>query len=174
MICVKLVCWCLPKCSVCVYIYILNELLVHNIDADVEIDNLPMEIDDTQSPKTFFEHELYLGKTMKVQFSKRPFAQPFGVYFRLKDVKYIEREGYTFEEVCVKKAPTKGEHEYCAKSLGTLIGFAISKLGIGVIYCVCTRPFLARAGIGATATCVVCYPSTIVRDRFALTMLCNL
>ncbi|WJX73448.1 hypothetical protein P8452_57229 [Trifolium repens] len=96
----------------------------------VEIDDLPMEIDDTQYPKTFFyEHELYPGKTMNVQFSKRPYAQPYGVYFYMRDIKDVEKEGYTFDEVCVKKGPTKGEQKFCAKSLGTLIGFAISKLG---------------------------------------------
>jgi len=89
-----------------------------------------MEVDDTQYPKTFFyEHELYPGKPMKVQFSKRPFAQPYGVYTWMREIKDIEKEGYTFNEVCVKKAPADGEQKFCAKSLGTLIGFAISKLG---------------------------------------------
>lgn len=96
----------------------------------VDIDNLPMEIDDTQYPKTFFyEHDLYPGKRMNVQFSKRPFAQPYGVYTWMREIKDIDKEGYTFDEVCVKKGAAKGEHKYCAKSLGTLIGFAISKLG---------------------------------------------
>ncbi|WJX73449.1 hypothetical protein P8452_57230 [Trifolium repens] len=75
----------------------------------VEIDDLPME------------------------FSKRPFAQPYGVYTKIKnqlrEIKDIEKEGYTFNEVCVQKEAAKGEQKFCAKSLGTLIGFAISKLG---------------------------------------------
>lgn len=98
--------------------------------ADAEINDHPMEIDDTQYPTAFFfEHDLYPGKSMNVHFSKRPFAQPYGVYFYLKDAKNVEIQGYTYEEVCIKKGPSKGEHKYCAKSLGTLIGFAISKLG---------------------------------------------
>ncbi|CAJ2659952.1 unnamed protein product [Trifolium pratense] len=96
----------------------------------VEIDDLPMEVDDTQYPRTFFyEQELYPGNTMNVQFSKRPFAQPYGVYTWMREIKDIEKEGYTFNEVCVKKEAAKGEQKFCAKSLGTLIGFAISKLG---------------------------------------------
>lgn len=89
-----------------------------------------MEVDDTQYPRTFFyEHDLYPGKTMKVQFSKRPFAQPYGVYAYMREIKDTNKEGYTFNEVCVQKAAAKGENKYCAKSLGTLMGFAISKLG---------------------------------------------
>ncbi|AES66786.2 putative BURP domain-containing protein [Medicago truncatula] len=107
----------------------LRELLKPGPEG-VEIDDLPMEVDDTQYPKTFFyEHELYPGKTMKVQFSKRPFAQPYGVYTWMREIKDIEKEGYTFNEVCVKKAAAEGEQKFCAKSLGTLIGFSISKLG---------------------------------------------
>lgn len=86
-----------------------------------------MDIDDTQYPMTFFyEHEFYPGKTMKVQFSKNPFAQPYGILFYLGD---IVKERYTFNDVCVKSGPITGEQKFCAKSLATLIGFAISKLG---------------------------------------------
>jgi len=99
-------------------------------ETGAEIDDLPMEIDDTQYPTNFFyEHELYPGKTMNVQFSKRPLTQPYGVLFWMHEIKDIEKEGYTIDDVCVKNKPKKVEQKFCAKSLGPLIGFAISKLG---------------------------------------------
>ena len=66
---------------------------------------------------------------MNMQFSKRPLAQPYGVYYWMHDIKDLEKEGYTIDEMCVKNKPKKVEQKFCAKSLGTLIGFAISKLG---------------------------------------------
>ncbi|KAG4971871.1 hypothetical protein AAZX31_13G267000 [Glycine max] len=109
----------------------LRELLKHGREG-VEIDNLPMQIDDTQYPKTFFyEQDLHPGKTMNVQFSKSPFTQPFTILTWLKGLKIkdIDKEGYTFDELCIKTKPNGAEHKFCAKSLETLIGFAISKLG---------------------------------------------
>ena len=76
-------------------------------DVDAEIDNLPMKIDDTQYPRTFFfEHDLYPGKTMNLKFSKRPYAQPYGVYSWTSEVKDIEKEGFTYEEVCIRTPPS--------------------------------------------------------------------
>ncbi|TKY48739.1 Embryonic abundant protein USP92 [Spatholobus suberectus] len=107
----------------------LRELLKPG-PADEEINDLPMKIDDTQYPKTFFlPRDLYPGKTMNVEFSKIPLAQPYGVWAYSPKIKDIEKEGYTYNDVCVDAAPAKGEVKYCAKSLGTLIGFSISKLG---------------------------------------------
>ncbi|CAL0314604.1 unnamed protein product [Lupinus luteus] len=107
----------------------LTELLNPNI-ADTEVNELPMKISNTQYSKTFFfKHDLYPGKTINMQFSKSPFQQPFGVHAWLKQVKNVDKEGYTFEELCIKKDAIKGEDKYCAKSLKTLVGFAISKLG---------------------------------------------
>ncbi|CAK8535202.1 unnamed protein product [Lathyrus sativus] len=100
---------------------------VKHVPQGNEIDDLPMEIDDTQYPMTFFyEHELYPGNTMNVQFRKNPFAQPYGFLFYMGDNK---KERYTFNDVCVKSEPIKGEQKFCAKSLKSLIGFTISKLG---------------------------------------------
>ncbi|MED6162016.1 hypothetical protein PIB30_066381 [Stylosanthes scabra] len=88
-----------------------------------------MKEDDTQYPKTFFfEHELFPGKKMNMKFSKIPFAQPYGVYTWKKQVKNLEKESFTFEDACLA-GPGKGEDKFCAKSLPTLIGFAVSKLG---------------------------------------------
>ena len=98
--------------------------------ASVEIDDHPMQIEETQYPKTFFyKEDLHPGKTMKVQFSKPPFQQPWGVGTWLKEIKDTTKEGYSFEELCIKKEAIEGEEKFCAKSLGTVIGFAISKLG---------------------------------------------
>ncbi|XP_057748017.1 unknown seed protein USP-like [Arachis stenosperma] len=107
----------------------LMELLKPGTE-DANMNNLPMKIDDTQYPKNFFfEHELYPGKTMNLQFSKIPYAQPYGVWFYLRIHKDIEKEGYTYEEVCILSPAGHGEERYCAKSLATLIGFSVSKLG---------------------------------------------
>ena len=97
------------------------------IIAGVEIDDHPMQIEETQYPKTFFyKEDLHPGKTMKVQFSKPPFQQPWGVGTWLKEIKDTTKEGYSFEELCIKKEAIEGEEKFCAKSLGTVIGFAIS------------------------------------------------
>jgi len=66
---------------------------------------------------------------MNIQFNKGLFKQPVTLLSWLKKVKDIDKEGYTFDELCIKREPIEGEHKFCAKSLGTLIGFAISKLG---------------------------------------------
>lgn len=97
----------------------------------VEMDDLPMEtIDDTFNPKTFFfEQDLNIGKTMNVQFSKQPFAQPYAILYSLSEIKDMDKEGYTSDELCAKNKAHKGEHKYCAKSLRTLMCFAISQLG---------------------------------------------
>jgi len=92
-----------------------------------------MELDKKQYPKDlFFQNELYPGKTMNLQFDKSLFAQPVGVimYYNGNDVnKNTDKEGYNVDEVCVKMKATRGELKHCAKSLGSLIEFAISKLG---------------------------------------------
>ncbi|CAJ1956870.1 unnamed protein product [Sphenostylis stenocarpa] len=104
--------------------------LVKPSPSDAEIHDHPTEIDGTQYPKTFFyEEDLYPGKIMKVQFSKGLFKQPATLIAWLKKVKDIDKEGYTFDELCIKREPVEGEHKFCAKSLRTLIGFAISKMG---------------------------------------------
>ncbi|XP_015943734.1 unknown seed protein USP [Arachis duranensis] len=106
----------------------LKELLKPGAQ-DSEINDVPMKVDDTQYPKTFFfEHELFPGKKMNMKFSKIPFAQPYGVYTWGKVIKDLEKESFTFEDACVREAG-KNEDKYCAKSLSTLIGFAVSKLG---------------------------------------------
>ncbi|CAL0322694.1 unnamed protein product [Lupinus luteus] len=104
----------------------LRDLMKHD-PTDTEITDLPMKIEDTQYPKTlFFKHDLYPGKTMNFQFSKDPFQQPYGVWLTSDNV---ERERYTFKEICIQKGAPKAKQMYCAISLGTLMGFAISKLG---------------------------------------------
>ncbi|KAK7401877.1 hypothetical protein VNO78_13711 [Psophocarpus tetragonolobus] len=67
---------------------------------------------------------------MNVKFIRSPFTQPLTLlaWFK-KEVKDVNKEGYTFDELCIKKEPIEGEDKFCAKSLRTLIGFAISKLG---------------------------------------------
>ncbi|TKY49017.1 Embryonic abundant protein VF30.1 [Spatholobus suberectus] len=108
------------------------EDLLKPTPAGVEIDDLPMEIiDDTFNPKAFFfEQDLYPGKTVNVQFSKHPLEQPYAMNYWRLHVKDVDKEGgYTSDELCVKEKVLKGEHRYCAKSLGPLMGFAISRLG---------------------------------------------
>lgn len=99
-------------------------------DTGVEIHDQPTQIDDTEYPKTFFyEHDLHPGKTMNVQFSKGLYKQPATLLAWLRKVRDTDKERYTFDELCTKREPIDGEHKFCAKSLGTLIGFAVSKLG---------------------------------------------
>ncbi|QHO56757.1 Embryonic abundant protein [Arachis hypogaea] len=53
------------------------------------------------------------------------------VPMKVDDTQYPKtprKESFTFEDACVREAG-KGEDKYCAKSLSTLIGFAVSKLG---------------------------------------------
>ncbi|RZB95102.1 hypothetical protein D0Y65_019523 [Glycine soja] len=80
----------------------------------VEIDNLPMQIVDTQYPKTFFyEEDLHPEKTMNVQFSKSPFTQPFTVFAWLKglEIKDIEK-GHTFADICMMREHVEGERNW--------------------------------------------------------------
>ncbi|KAK7274686.1 hypothetical protein RIF29_15783 [Crotalaria pallida] len=95
--------------------------------ANDELNDLVREVNGTPYPTTFFfNHDFYPGKIMNVQFSKYPYAQ---VFRWLRDVKDVDKEGYTFGEVCIKNGAAKGEHKSCAKSLRTLMDFVISKLG---------------------------------------------
>ncbi|RYR68406.1 hypothetical protein Ahy_A03g014899 isoform B [Arachis hypogaea] len=80
---------------------------------------------NTPIPPTLME----LLKPGTEGFSKIPYAQPYGVWFYLRIHKDIEKEGYTYEEVCILSPAGHGEERYCAKSLATLIGFSVSKLG---------------------------------------------
>ncbi|MED6182824.1 hypothetical protein PIB30_032390 [Stylosanthes scabra] len=93
-----------------------------------------MKVDDTMYPKTFFfQHDLYPGKKMSVEFSELPFAQPYGVYTWGRKVKDLGKETFTFEEACIKAPPSKGEDKYCVKSLPSLIDFVVSKLGKNIM-----------------------------------------
>ncbi|AES66791.1 putative BURP domain-containing protein [Medicago truncatula] len=110
----------------------MQDLLKPEHEGD-EIEDLPMEFEKQQYPEDlFFQNELYPGNTMNLQFDKSPFAQPAGLIKYLganDDIKNTEKEAYNVDELCVKKRATIGEQKHCAKSLGSLIEFAISKLG---------------------------------------------
>ncbi|KAK7272871.1 hypothetical protein RIF29_13911 [Crotalaria pallida] len=98
---------------------------------DVEIKDIPMVIEDTQYLEAFlfFQHDLYPGKTMNV-FTNESASQTGIFAWIVKDVEKFKTEGYTFKEICKRNGGAyKGQGKYCAKTLGTLIGFAISKLG---------------------------------------------
>ncbi|MED6159920.1 hypothetical protein PIB30_046751 [Stylosanthes scabra] len=97
---------------------------------DSEINNVPMKVEDTpQYPNIFFfENELFPGKKMNMKFIKHLSAQPIGERAWVKQVKSLGTPSFTFEDLCLSGA-AKGEDKFCAKSLATLIGFAVSKLG---------------------------------------------
>ena len=100
-------------------------------DTGVEIDNLPMQIVDTQYPKTFFyEEDLHPEKTMNVQFSKSPFTQPFTVFAWLKglEIKDIEK-GHTFADICMMREHVEGERKFLCKILESINRFRHFKAG---------------------------------------------
>ncbi|KOM43713.1 hypothetical protein LR48_Vigan05g131800 [Vigna angularis] len=81
------------------------------ITSGVKIQDHPTKIDDTEYPKTFFyEHDLHPGKTMNVQFSNGLFKQPMTLLAWLRKVKDTDKEGYTFDELCIKRESIEGEH----------------------------------------------------------------
>ncbi|KAK7386843.1 hypothetical protein VNO78_27181 [Psophocarpus tetragonolobus] len=103
--------------------------LLNPLPSGVEIYDLPRQIDDGHNPRIlFYKEDLHLGKTMKVQFYKSE-APPLSVSLWQKEIKDPEKEVLTFADVCMRNDEAKGEHRFCATSLGSLMGFAISKMG---------------------------------------------
>ncbi|KAK7386842.1 hypothetical protein VNO78_27180 [Psophocarpus tetragonolobus] len=103
--------------------------LLNPLPSGVEDDLAKQIDDDTQNPITlFYKEELYPGKTMKVHFGK-PEEPPVTVSLWQKEIKNPEKEILNFANVCMKNDEAKGEHRFCATSLGSLMGFAISKMG---------------------------------------------
>ncbi|KAG2396857.1 Embryonic abundant protein [Vigna angularis] len=94
--------------------------------------NLPIKVNEEKQYWTlFFEHDLHPRKMMRLGLhnysdtkpSTRTTSQPFGAWLQAKI-----SEKYSLDEVC-GKAAGKGEHKFCAASLESMMGFAISKLG---------------------------------------------
>ncbi|KAG5137434.1 hypothetical protein JHK82_022165 [Glycine max] len=99
--------------------------------------NMPIKVEEEKQYWTlFFEHDLHPRKIMHLGLHKhndtknstisswaRTTSQPFGAWLHAK----VE-ERYNLDEVCGKTA-AKGEEKFCATSLQSMMGFAISKLG---------------------------------------------
>lgn len=113
-------------------------MMTYVCNAGVEMDDdLPMKVIETQNPNLFFfQSDLYPGKTMNVKFDKSEESQskpqPQNPLYFIALIKNMNKEGYTFNELCVKQKASMGEHKYCARSLRTLMDFVISRLGKNV------------------------------------------
>ncbi|XP_020208124.1 unknown seed protein USP [Cajanus cajan] len=100
--------------------------------------SMPIKVEEEKQYWTlFFEHDLHPLKIMHLGLHKhsntqpskitsRTTSQPFGAWLRAKVT-----ERYNLDEVCGRPA-AKGEDKFCATSLKSMMGFAISKLGNNV------------------------------------------
>ncbi|KAL2325998.1 hypothetical protein Fmac_025056 [Flemingia macrophylla] len=101
---------------------------------------MPIKVEEEKQYWTvFFEHDLHPRKLMHLGLHNhsdtqpstitswsRTTSQPFGAWLGAKVT-----ERYNLDEVCGRPA-AKGEDKFCATSLKSMMGFAISKLGKNV------------------------------------------